>query len=293
MIPAVINIDLLLTLISNDKYSLRILEVGFGESDRVNFEENHVPGALFFDGLRCMDSSGSLCRGLPELSCFESYVKNELKISRFDHIILYDDNKRAPNLLAARTWWLFRAFGHDKVSVLNGGYCSWCKFRNACFESGTGLQSCVFNGSISFPEQPFRVRLRRYMISTYDEVLANVKSRKKQLVDSRSYGEFWGQCDTKMPGQKVGHIPGALNVPFTELLDIDNGYFLNKSTLRKAFKSRGVNINLPTIAMCNMGLTASSIILGLYELGNNHTSIYCGSWKEWCHLAPSQYITKV
>ena len=100
-----------------------------------------------------------------------------------------------------------------------------------------------------------------------------------QVIDARSAGRFAGKAAEPRPGVRSGHMPGALNLPFGQLLDSD-GKMKPGDALAQAFVDAGVDLARPAITTCGSGVTAAVLTLGLAELGRP-SRLYDGSWSEW------------
>ena len=103
--------------------------------------------------------------------------------------------------------------------------------------------------------------------------------RTAQLIDARPAPRFEGHVDEPRPGLRRGHIPGALNVPWTEI--VEDGHLKDSAALREIFSRRGVDPKRPTIVSCGSGVTAAVVILALRALGAPDVTLYDGSWSEW------------
>jgi len=102
----------------------------------------------------------------------------------------------------------------------------------------------------------------------------------KQLVDARSAGRFSGQDPEPWPGRRSGHIPGARNVPFGELLN-DDKTLRSPDELQARFATAGLDLTRPVTCMCGSGVSACVLALGLYVAGHENAAVYDGSWAEW------------
>src|SRR5205823_5555221 len=112
------------------------------------------------------------------------------------------------------------------------------------------------------------------------DMLANVQSRGELVLDARSAGRFKGAAPEPRPGLRSGHMPGAINVPYTELLT-DNQTFRSPEELRARFAVAGADGTRPVVTSCGTGVTAAVLTLGLRVAGLPEGALYDGSWTEW------------
>jgi len=191
-----------------------------------------------------------------------------LGISSSDHVIVYDAS--GTNFSAPRGWWMFRAFGHDAVSVLDGGFAAWRAVGGAI---ETGDPAAV-------PRGAFHAALRPGMVRTAAEVRLAQQEGRAQVVDMRSRGRFEGSEPEPRPGLRAGHIPGSRNVPFSSFVN-ERGLIRSAAELRKLMEQAGIDLARPMIASCGSGVTACSLLLALDVIGVAGAALYDGSWSEW------------
>jgi len=233
---------------------------------KAEYRAAHIPGTRFFDIEAISDQDSPLPHMLPTPEAFGAAV-GALGINNGDHVVAYDG---AGLFSAARVWWMFRAFGHDNVSVLDGGLPKWQAEKRPIESGQTATDEQRFNAP------PVRVELVR----TVDQVSATLGSDGEQIVDARSHGRFTGNEPEIRPGIRSGHIPGSRSLPYTELIGAD-GTFLPLDQLREAFARVGVDLDRPVATSCGSGITASILALGLHLLGHEGAAVYDGSWTEW------------
>jgi thiosulfate/3-mercaptopyruvate sulfurtransferase len=189
-----------------------------------------------------------------------------LGLNDSDTLVVYDGS--GVNLSAARVWWTFRAFGHEPVAVLDGGLGKWRR-------EGRPLES----GRVALPRGRFTARLARGFIRDLAAVRANLDTRQEQVVDVRSAARFAGTAPEPRPGVRVGHIPGSLNLPFSELVNAD-GTLLSLDRLRDRLEAAGIDLTRPVVATCGSGTSACALVLALDLLGCG-AAVYDGAWSEW------------
>ena len=232
---------------------------------RREFEEAHIPGAVFFDIDAIADRTTSLPHMLSGAAHFSRQV-GELGISNSDLVVVYDVRGVVS---AARVWWTFRAMGHDRVAVLDGGLRKW-----------RAEDRPVETGPAKVAPGRFRARLRRGIVRDLGQMRRNVESRREQTLDARSRGRFAGTEPEPRAGLRGGHIPGSLNLPYDALYRQD-GTLLPPDGLREAFAASGVDPARPVATTCGSGITASVLALGLHLIGHKKVAVYDGSWTEW------------
>lgn len=238
-----------------------------GQEERdlnAEYQAGHIPGAVFFDIEALSDHTSPLPHMMPRAEAF-AVAMRELGVSSDKHLVVYDEG----NLFSApRAWWMLRTFGVEKVSIVAGGLEGWRR-------DGLPLEQ----GLPVLPEGDFDGRVDPLAIKRLTDVLLVSHEGSAQIVDARPAGRFNGQVAEPRPGLRCGHIPGALNVPWTEL--VINGELKTTDELNEIFARQGVDFERPIIASCGSGVTAAVVVLALTTLGVNGVSLYDGSWSEW------------
>jgi thiosulfate/3-mercaptopyruvate sulfurtransferase len=253
-------------------------------SGREEFLVRRIPTAQFFDvDLQTDDTSG-----LPHMLPSAPYFSKEMSamgISSIDHVVCYDG---AGVFSAPRLWWMLRAFGHDKASVLDGGLPAWVAAGEPV-ETGTPTPAPPASGS-------FNAVLRPELVLDLEAVKASwpadtpgappVSAGGDQLcmVDARAAARFKGKAPEPRPGLRSGHIPGSLNVPFTEVLQGGfGGPLLPPEALKKVFQSAGVPVHgqCRLGVSCGSGMTAAIVALALAQSGRADVPLYDGSAAEY------------
>jgi thiosulfate/3-mercaptopyruvate sulfurtransferase len=236
----------------------------------------HIPGAVRADIDMLSDPSTDLPHMLPDGGRFAEIAGAQLGVDADNHVVVYDGS--GVNLSAARLWWMFRVFGHDAVSVLDGGIRAW---RDAGFP--------IESGHVQPPVRSFPARKARAdLVRSAEEVLELVKAsaaspegRAVRLVDARSAARFEGSAPEPRPGLRGGHIPGSVNLPFNEVVDPATGLLLPAAELRSRFEAAGVSPDGQLVLSCGSGTSACALALALHTLGNESAAVYDGSWAEW------------
>lgn len=229
-----------------------------------DYRAGHIPGALFFDIDALSDHTSTLPHMLPRPETF-AVAMRELGVSSDKHLVVYDGG----NLFSApRAWWMLRKFGVVNVSILAGGLAEWQR-------DGLPLEQ----GEVSAPEGDFTATFDPVLIKRLPDVMVASFEGTAQIVDARSAARFNAEADEPRPGLKRGHIPGAFNVPWTDL--VINGQLKTTDELQAIFDRAGVAFDKPIIASCGSGVTAAVLMLALETLEVKNVSLYDGSWCEW------------
>lgn len=230
------------------------------------FAEAHIPGAQFL-GLAQMHDPGSHMPGkVPDAAKVERRLA-ELGFTENSQIVLYDDSDLRS---ACRAWFLLKLFGVENISVLDGGLAKW-KAENRLLE--TDIAAPGAGGGITLVAD-------RTALRDKGQMLENCAARAEQVLDARDEARFTGASEDHVHGTEGGHIPGALNLPFSSLLNPD-GTFRSKQDLRRLFEASGVDLGRPVVTTCGSGVTASVLAFALHLIGIENVALYDGSWAEW------------
>lgn len=229
------------------------------------YAEGHIPGAVFFDIDRIADRSSSLPHMFPSAELFAAEV-GKLGVSNADRIVCYDGGKMTA---AGRAWWMFRAFGHERVQVLDGGFAKWRAENRPIEEKPPAVEPTAYAATYD----PAFVR-------TLDQMRRIVADRSAQVLDARSAGRFNGTEAEPRADLRAGHMPGALNLPYPALLNAD-GTLKADLDLANALRGAGVDPAKPVVASCGSGVSATVSLIALHALGADELALYDGSWSEW------------
>jgi len=231
-----------------------------------DYLRSHIPRAVFFDVDAVSDHDNPLPHMFPSAGQFGRDV-GALGIGNGDTVVIYD----AGGWVAGpRAWWMFLAYGHEKVRVLDGGLKKWVA-------EGRPTES----GAASPERATFKATFDEKRVRTIREMVANVASKAEQVIDARASDRFEGRVAEPRPGLRAGHIPGSRNVPYSRLFDAASGTMKPLDELRAAFSAEGVKLDAPIVTSCGSGVSAAVLTLALYRLGVRGSALYDGSWSEW------------
>ena len=268
-ISPLIKSEELLTLVNSSKIVLIDARAGINAEE--NYKSEHLKGARYVDLNRdlatidCNPANGGR-HPLPSLEKF-SKVLSKLGILPSSHVIVYDD-KNGSNA-AARFWWMLRSIGHEKVQVINGGL-------QAAVKAGFPLSSetIYFEETSSYPITEWKLATAN--IGEVEEARIN---NENIVIDVRDKNRFDGL--TEPMDLIAGHIPGAVNVPFSENLD-ENGFYHSPQILKEKYTEVLGNTKTENIIVhCGSGVTACHTLLALDYAGMEIPKLYVGSWSEW------------
>ncbi len=251
--------------------SVRLLEV---DVDTSAYDHGHIPGACGVNWTSQL--SDGIRRDIPTKSQFERLCR-ERGIGNDTTVVFYGDNH---NWFAAYALWLFRHFGHpeSQLKLMNGGRAKWiAEGRDMVRDMPAPPHADYTAGDPDPTVRAFREDVFRYL----DTDAVN-------LIDVRSVAEYNGDVIAP-PGmnesaQRGGHIPGAINVPWSDTLNED-GTFKTYAELKALFEARGVDPGSKTITYCRIGERSSHTWFVLkYLLGTDDVANYDGSWTEWGNM---------
>lgn len=268
-VPTLVETDWLASQLDNA--SVRIVDATWmlPTVDRTGIEEynaGHIPGAVFWDIDAIADPASSLPHMMPDEATFEAHMK-AIGISEDHHVVVYDS---VSMMTSARVWWTLRAFGHARVSLLDGGAVKWRA-------EGRPMST----DAADIPETSFTARFDPSMVRSLDDVRANLDTGAAQVLDARSAGRFAAAEPEPRTECRSGHIPGSFNLPFNTLIDPDTATIRPAAELSARLTESGIDTSRPVITTCGSGITACVLALAMHLTGKDDVAIYDGSWTEW------------
>lgn len=264
----IINADELLKLNTSN---FILIDARAGINAEENYKATHLKNARYVDlnkDLAAVENNPANGgrHPLPSLSKF-SEVVSKLGILPSSHIVIYDD-KNGSNA-ASRFWWMLRAAGHEKVQVLNGGLQEAVK---AGFEMSSEIEN--FETSEKHPISEWKLKT-----ASIDDVEKARNNGENIVIDVRDKNRFDGL--TEPLDLIAGHIPSAVNVPFSENLD-ENGLFKSAEILKEKYNEVLADKSSDDIIVhCGSGVTACHTLLAMDYAGIEIPKLYVGSWSEW------------
>lgn len=257
--------------------SLCVIDCRFSLKDssygRKAYQENHIPGAVYFD--LELDLSGPVEKHggrhpLPNVQELVEKLENK-GVSHKDTIIIYDDGE---SCFAARCWWLLIYLGHEQVFILDGGLKAWRERGYPLTSKPTVKKKVKFIPS-----------LKTNMLATYKEVKQRSQDQQAILIDSRTEERYLGIVE---PLDRIGgHIPNALNYDWSQ--GLENGRWKTTEEQKQRFAS--LDLENEVIVYCGSGVTATPNVLALMESGFKKVKLYAGSYSDWVSYPENPVIT--
>lgn len=233
-----------------------------GEGRR-RYEESRIPGAVYMDADEDLAASeGPGRHPLPSPEAFAEALSRR-GIGNRHHVAAYD---QGPGWVAARLWWMLRDAGHERVSVLDGGFARW---------SGAGLP--VESGP-ALPAAPAVFEARSGVLPTIDRHSLRSRLGEVSVIDARPADRYRGEGAAVDP--VPGHIPTSISAPTDGNLRED-GTFKTPEELAARFAGLGLDPSSPAVSSCGSGVSACHNILALHLAGFPEAVLYPGSWSDW------------
>ena len=233
---------------------------------RDEYGEAHIPGAVFVDWTHDITDPEDPVPTQIALPDRFAALMGSLGIGDATHVVVYD---HAGGQFATRLWWALTYYGHDRASVLDGGWEQWIAEARPTTAEVPAIEPAVFNP-----------RLRRGWRKEAEDVLI-ASEHGAFVLDARDEGQYTGAVARE--GGRAGHIPGARHLYADSLFEPENGTFLPKEKLVEKLREAGVpeDRDAPLIAYCNGGVAATVPLFALHRLGYKNLANYDGSWNEW------------
>lgn len=224
----------------------------------------YIPGARRFDFDReIRDKSSHLPHMMPSPKMFTKEAQ-KLGISTDSAIVVYD---RVGIYSSPRAWWMFRAMGHSQVAVLDGGLPAWIRAGYETVQQWAKLPK-IHGNFVSQPQDELFSDAADVFIALHDPNFA--------VMDARSEGRYKGVEPEPRAGLRPGHMPNAINIPYTSVLE--GGMLSSRPKLRSVFEKYK---DKKMIFSCGSGVTACILALAAEQVEYKDLSVYDGSWSEW------------
>lgn len=237
---------------------------------RARYQAAHIPSAIFFDINELSDHSTPLPHMLPSPTEFAQKM-SALSISDTATIVVYE---QAGVYSAPRAWWMLKTMGATDVHLLNSDLAAWMAAGHPTESSEAPRNAATFHAHFKAAD-----------VVSYNELQQKLTAGA-QIIDARSAGRFTGSAPEPRAGLSSGHMPGATNVPFTDLTT--NGKLKLPDEIRAEFASKGIDIQKSITTTCGSGVTAAVLAVGLELAGAKSVSLYDGSWAEYASRPESK-----
>lgn len=247
----------------------------FSDKDGSNdFAKQHIIHASHMDIFLGVENTPVYIRNIPDEATFQLNARGSA-VNNNDHVVIYENTGKFGFFLGARAWWMFKLFGHENVSVLDGGLEKWI---------ADGFETTDM--MVKKREGNFIAKLNTKWIVTFEDMLENLTTRKAQVCDSRIPEKF----NLSPDDPKSGHYLGAINIPFTCLFNTEARTLKPVDQLKKVFSDAGVDLNKPVIGMCSGGMSSCTLVLVAHLCGCPDTALYLGGFTEWKARADPSHI---
>ena len=265
-------------LLANDEPDVRILDATWqsrasGKDPRADFCSTHLPQARFFDHAALASlADGPFCDTRPDREHFARHM-SALGIRNGDHVIVYSQKGTAGG--ASRAWWLLRSFGHDNVSVLDGGLPAW-----------QAAEGATESGEATITPADYRVPTQSRLVISVDELSHAIARREVQVVDARPAAYFEGRGlydsgNASAPPITPGRMPRSVNLPSSSVVDSATRQMLAADEIRALLAERGVRLDEPLVTTCSLGIGACTAALALAVAGAPAARVFDGAWEVW------------
>lgn len=240
---------------------------GTNRDGKSEFLNERIPGSIFFDLDEFSDQSSKYPHTLADKEWF-SKKASELGIQNSDHIICYDT---LGIFTSPRVSWMFSQYGHEKVSILDGGFKNW-KIKK--FKIETGKPQNKEQSNYIAKNNPKNIKF-------FEDIKNNIVSSTFKLIDARPSGRFNATDPEPRPELQSGNIPNSQSLPFSKLLDPATGCMKNKDELKKIFDELSISSEDKITFSCGSGVAAVIAGTAYEKVFNKEFDVYDGSWTEW------------
>ena len=267
----IVNIDWLEKNLNND--DVIILDCSWhlpntNRSGEKEFLSERIPGAIFLNIDHISDQRSPYPHMVPNEKEFSLKVGN-LGISNDHYIITYDT---LGVFSSARVYWMFKQYGHKRISILNGGLKYW-KLKNKKLDTSNPTKR---------EKASYQAQLDRSKIKKFEDIKINIENKKFKLIDARPSGRFNGIDPEPRAEIESGSIQNSFNIPFTEVIDQTTGCFKDNEELKKIFLKNQINQKDNIIFSCGSGVAACVVGTAYKRLSNeDNFNVFDGSWTEW------------
>lgn len=265
--------------LKNNPEDIVIIDVRFNMDEptagRNDYLKGHIPHASYLDLNEDLSGRAGKHGGkrpLPDVAVFSKKL-GDMGVTHDKSVVIYDQKN---GIFAGRAWWLIHYVGHENVYVLEGGFKGWVEAGNE-----------VTNEIVEKEAVTFEPRVRPNQIVDMERVRENMTNKTAVLIDSRSRERYLGNEETMH--DKAGHIPGAQNFFWKNVLNEDGSY-KNMDELSENFASLAKDEEI--IVSCGSGVSATPNILALKTLGYKNVKLYPGSFSDWISYEENELETK-
>ena len=268
--------------LSNNLSKVKIFDASWhmpnsNRNSQKEYLDKHIPGTMFWDLDEHSDKDSPFPHMLPN-SDYWTRMLWSFGIANDDHIVVYDFSDVHS---ACRLFFSLKYFGHQKVSVLDGGMKKWLKEnRPTSNEINEDIGKFSYIDKIN-TKNKYKVSENSDWVKKKEQIDENIKTNLFTLVDARSRQRFEGKMDEPRPELRRGSVPGSKNIPFQDCINSKINTFKTKSELIKIFNENNIDYSKPIVFTCGSGVTACVLSMAYSLISDKHAMIYDGSWSEY------------